>query len=88
MNKDEKTIYIGAQTKPCNAGVMETQCLQIKWDKNQKEWEFLYNNIEGFKYEQGNEYELIIKEEKIPNPPADGSSIKYTLIKEVYKKKK
>ncbi|QOG90671.1 DUF4377 domain-containing protein [Flavobacterium columnare] len=86
-NKDEKTIFIGAETKPCNTGVMESQCLQVKWAKNKKDWEHFYSNIEGFKYEQGNEYELIIKEEKVENPPADGSSIKYTLIKEISKNK-
>ncbi|MFK7050258.1 DUF4377 domain-containing protein [Flavobacterium columnare] len=86
-NKDEKTVYIGANTTPCNAGVMETECLQIKWSKNQKEWDFFYNTIQGFKYEKGNEYELVIKEEKVENPPADGSNVKYTLIKEVSKKR-
>ncbi|QYS89005.1 DUF4377 domain-containing protein [Flavobacterium davisii] len=48
---------------------------------------FFYNTIQGFKYEKGNEYELVIKEEKVENPPADGSNVKYTLIKEVSKKR-
>ncbi|WP_088444588.1 DUF4377 domain-containing protein [Flavobacterium oreochromis] len=86
-NTNKKTIYISAETKPCSTGLMETQCMLVKWTKDQKEWEYFYSSIQGFKYEIGNEYELIIKEEKIKNPPADGSSIKYTLIKEISKRK-
>jgi len=48
----------------------------------------LYSGIEGFTYEEGNEYVLEIKEEKIDNPPADGSSVKCILVKEISKIKK
>ncbi len=89
LNKkaNEKTIYIGAETKPCSAGVMQKECLQVKWTEDQKEWEFFYDDIEGFPYVKGYEYELIISEENVENPPADASSVKYKLIKEVSKKK-
>ncbi|MFK7078836.1 DUF4377 domain-containing protein [Flavobacterium oreochromis] len=87
MKKDEKIIYIGPETKPCHAGMMETQCLQVKWTKNQKEWEHFYDSIKGFKFERGNEYELIIKKEKIKNAPADGANVKYSLVKEINKRR-
>jgi uncharacterized lipoprotein NlpE involved in copper resistance len=82
-----KTLYIAAETKPCQAGVMQKECMQIKWKKDQKDWENFYDNIEGFIYEKGNEYELIINETKIDYPPADAPNIKYTLVKVVSKNK-
>lgn len=43
-------------------------------------WQPLYSGIEGFDYQWGFEYELTIRLQKIPSPPADGSSIRYFLI--------
>ena len=43
-------------------------------------WTKFYSNIEGFNYEPGTIYNLSVKTEPINNPPADGSSIKYTLL--------
>ncbi|HNF49270.1 MAG TPA: DUF4377 domain-containing protein [Chitinophagales bacterium] len=80
-------IYIGEHTLPCNAGVMQKQCMQIKWTADQKDWQLFYDQIEGFNYEEGYEYELLISKEKIVNPPADASDTKYTLVKEISKKK-
>jgi uncharacterized lipoprotein NlpE involved in copper resistance len=65
----------------------QKECLQIKWTKDQKEWELFYGEIKGFTYEKGNEYELIISEEKVDDAPADASCKKYKLVKEIYKKK-
>ena len=87
-NAGEKTIYIGAETKPCQLGEMQAECMQVKWTKNQKEWENFgqTTDIEGFAFEKGYEYELIISEEKLELAPFDASSVKYKLIKEVSKK--
>jgi hypothetical protein len=78
---NEKKLHIGATTKTCIAGEMETRCMQVKWSKDQKEWENFYGNIDGFAYQEGKEYELIVKEEKINNPPADATTKRYKLIK-------
>ncbi|WP_083506393.1 DUF4377 domain-containing protein [Chryseobacterium aquaticum] len=83
---DQKTIIIASQTVDCT-GVAPMKCLQVK-EKETDQWENFYSNIEGFTYEPGFEYELKVKTEKIENPPMDGSSIKYTLIKQVSKTKK
>tara|TARA_R100000935_G_C2836435_1_gene168383 strand:+ start:755 stop:1312 length:558 start_codon:yes stop_codon:yes gene_type:complete len=45
------------------------------------EWQYFYSNIEGFEYKSGFIYTLSVEKENISNPPADGSSIKYTLNK-------
>ena len=84
---NKKTILIGYTTQPCIAGVMETECMQIKWTKDQSEWEHFYGQIEGFNFEKGYEYELIVREEKVENPPADAPSVIYKLVKEVSKRK-
>jgi hypothetical protein len=84
--KDEKTMIIAAQTVDCT-GVAPMKCLQVK-EKQSDSWGNFYSNIEGFTYEPGFEYVLKVKTEKIENPPMDGSSIKYTLVKQVSKTKK
>ena len=83
---DEKTFIVGPQTVDCT-GVTPMKCLQVK-EKESDSWENFYSNIEGFTYEPGFEYVLKVKTEKIANPPADGSSIKYTLVNQVSKTKK
>ncbi|WP_312991819.1 DUF4377 domain-containing protein [Chryseobacterium flavum] len=82
---DEKTFIVGPQTADCT-GVAPMKCLQVK-EKASDSWTNFYSNIEGFTYEPGYEYVLKVKTENIANPPADGSSIKYTLVKQVSKTK-
>lgn len=79
---DLQRILISSETRACT-GVSPMECLLVKWDKNQENWELFYNPIQGFDYVKGYEYELIVKVEKVDNPPADASSLKYILIKEV-----
>ncbi|MCX8523226.1 DUF4377 domain-containing protein [Chryseobacterium formosus] len=83
---DEKTFIIASQTVDCT-GVAPMKCLQVK-EKASDSWGNFYSNIEGFTYEPGFEYVLKVKTEKIENPPMDGSSIKYTLVKQLSKTKK
>lgn len=83
---DEKTFIIASQTVDCT-GVAPMKCLQIK-EKESDSWGNFYSNIEGFTYEPGFEYVLKVKTEKLTNVPADASSIKYTLVKQVSKTKK
>lgn len=42
--------------------------------------QFFYNGIEGFHFTWGTSYELTVKVEKVSNPAADGSSLRYTLV--------
>jgi len=83
---DEKTFIVGPQTVDCT-GIAPMKCLQVK-ETQSGNWTNFYSNIEGFTYEPGYEYVLKVKTEKIANPPMDGSSIKYTLVKQVSKTKK
>lgn len=85
---NEYTIFIASETQPCDAGIRRMNCMKVKWNKNEKEYSLFYDEIEGFNYEAENEYELIISEEKVKNPPADASSVRYKLVKLVSKTKK
>ncbi len=82
-----KTYIVSAETRPCT-GVVPKDCLLIKTNKNDAEWQNFYSQIEGFTYEKGYEYQLLVKETKIAHPPADASSVRYTLIKLLSKQKK
>ncbi len=42
-------------------------------------WNKFYSTIEGFDYQPGIVYDITVIVEEISNPPADGSSLKYTL---------
>jgi len=79
----EKTLYVASETAPC-VGVAPMDCLQVKEDPD-AEWQMFYAPIEGFEFEAGYEYELRVLVEPVPNPPADASSLRYTLIEVVSK---
>lgn len=42
--------------------------------------------MDNFEYKAGTEYTLKVNVTDIPNPPADASSVKYTLIEIIDKK--
>lgn len=62
-------------------------CYWIKVDNNPV-WQITHSHINGFYYECGYEYELLVKAQEILNPPQDVSSSEYTLISIVSKKRK
>ena len=72
-----KFIYVSAETRPCT-GVAPMTCLQVR-EKENDAWQLYYGTIGDFEPQPGIEYRLRIVEEKIANPPADGSSIRWTL---------
>ncbi|WP_460687144.1 DUF4377 domain-containing protein [Niabella aquatica] len=89
LNNGEYIYWINSATKDCQ-GVGPMKCLEVQKNDTLEpgKWQLFYSQIEGFTYEPGYVYQLIIKEEQIPadRVPADGSSIKYTLVKQLEKK--
>ncbi len=79
----EITLFVGPALKEC-VGVAPMQCMQVKRSADAG-WEFFYDQIEGFTFEPGFEYELRVKEIVVENPPADGSSLRYELVAVVNK---
>lgn len=83
----QQTLYVASETKPCS-GVGKMDCLLIKTNKNQPEWEYLYSGIKNFNYEKGYEYQIVVKKYQIDNPPADAPSFEYHFVKIVSKTRK
>jgi heat shock protein HslJ len=79
VQAQNKIIYINHEMANC-IGVVPGKCLQYRY-KTSQPWLLLHGQIQGFNYEAGNMYKLKIRETKVKNPPADGSSIKRTLVK-------
>jgi len=74
----------------CTGYECQTECyLAQEGSKiDSREWDYFYEEIEGFVYEPGFVYKLLVIKEPIKNPPADHSNIKYTLKKELSKEPK
>lgn len=77
------TLYVGPSLVDCT-GVAPMQCMQVKRTP-EGEYELFYAPIEGFEYEEGYEYELLVEVTQVENAPSDGSSLKYTLVEVVSK---
>lgn len=82
------TIYVSSEMGE-SYGFNSTpeECMLVKFDNPNGEWEHLgLYRIEGFTYVKGHEYELRVKMTTLANPPADGYSHKYLLVKIVQDK--
>ncbi|MEU8901215.1 DUF4377 domain-containing protein [Nocardia sp. NPDC048505] len=72
-------IEVAAQEVPCT-GVAPMQCLQVRKDP-QAEWELHYFGIDGFDYQPGYTYRLLIEERPWVDPPADAPSVTWRLVR-------
>ncbi len=85
---DTVKLTIASEKRLADAGATTMEVFQVK-EGDEQEWTYFYNTIDGFTYEPGYEYVLEVKKETLEEPiPADASSIKYTLVKEVSKTEK
>lgn len=84
----EITIYVSSETGESYGFNSTTEeCMLVKFDNPNGKWEHLgLYRIEGFTYVKGHEYELRVKMTTLANPPADGYSHKYLLVKIVQDK--
>jgi heat shock protein HslJ len=74
----EKTVYIDSQRVECS-GVGRLTC--YRWRESpDAPWQLWYGPIEGLDFEPGVSYKLRVREYKVPNPPADASSIRWQLL--------
>ena len=84
----EITIYVSSETgESYGFNSIPEECMLVKFDNPNGKWEHLgLYRIEGFTYVKGHEYELRVKMTTLANPPADGYSHKYLLVKIVQDK--
>ncbi len=80
---EEITMYVGPEQVDC-VGVAPQKCLLVK-ESPDEEYTYFYSEIDGFTFEPGYEYELLVLVEPVENAPADATSLKYTLVEEVSK---
>ena len=76
---EKKIIYIADSFVDCQ-GVSAQKCIQVK-ENIEDEWTAFYNKIEGFEYEEGISYQIEVAISKVENPPEDGSSLNYKLVR-------
>ncbi|WP_417214308.1 DUF4377 domain-containing protein [Alcanivorax sp.] len=84
QEKPGQLLYVAPYGTAC-IGVGAMECLRVK-EEGDANWQLFYNHIEGFAYEEGFQYTLRVKVEEVASPPADGSSLRYTLLEVVEKK--
>ena len=78
---NKQIIILGPKKVTCDAEIMQKECYQVKWTEDQDDWEYIYNEIEGFTYEPGYVYKLFVSKKVIDNPPTDASSLQFSLIR-------
>ncbi len=76
-SKSIDELYVDSKRVDC-VGVAPQKCLRTRTDPN-GEWQFFYDTIEGFDYQEGFTYKLKVNTFNVENPPADASSIRYEL---------
>ncbi len=74
----QKILEIAPNLADC-VGVMKTQCMQVR--EAGGNWGNFFGAIEGFTFKPDYSYKLLVNVTKLENPPADGSSLKYTLVR-------
>ena len=73
-----RTLQVAPARVAC-VGVGPMTCLQVR-ESADAPWTRMYSDIAGFDYQPGYLYEIRIREDAVPNPPADGSSVRRTLV--------
>ena len=78
-----ETWWVGPERVECT-GVGLQECYQVQYgEQPTDDWEFFYDGVAGFdeQYEAGYLYQIQLQKKEVPNPPADGSSYVYSLVK-------
>ena len=76
---DRVMMEIAPQRVPC-VGEARTRCLRVRVLPDTT-WRLFYDRIEGFTFEEGYRWRLEVDRRHVPDPPADGSSLAYRLVR-------
>ena len=77
-------LFVARNRVPC-VGVGPMECLLVRYTAD-GEWEAFYNAIEGFSFDPGYRYALLVRRSRVAEPvAADASSIRYRLIRILHK---
>ena len=75
---DTTRLWIGPERVECE-GVAPMMCLQVA-ESEDGDYQLFYDTIEGFDYQEGTLYVIDVSITEVENPPADASSVQYTLV--------
>lgn len=78
-----ETLIIGPYTQTCQ-GFIEQQCY-LEFNEESQEWEFFYENIQGFNFEQGYIYTLKVRLEDRGTEIQDVGRYAYHLVEVISK---
>ena len=88
---EQVTLYVSSETgtySPIGFDVGLREGILIR-EKGHSDWICVgFDQITGFTYEKGNEYELLVKKTTLANPPQDARNVEYSLIRIVSQTKK
>lgn len=73
-----KRLWVKPDLVDC-VGEMEQKCLQVA-EAEDGEYTYFYDQIADFEFVEGTSYVIDVRIDEIADPPADGSSLAYTLI--------
>lgn len=76
-------LYVDSKIVDCT-GLVPQKCMRVRSSES-AQWEYFYGAIEGFEYEAGYHYKLLIDVTEVKNPPQDASSLRYKLKKIIEK---
>jgi hypothetical protein len=75
---DTTRLWIGPELVECE-GVAPMMCMQVA-ESADAEYQYFYDEIAGFDYQEGTSYVIDVEITEIEDPPADASSLRYTLV--------
>lgn len=77
-------MWIGPDLVECE-GVAPMLCMQVAYAEGD-DYQLFYDQIDGFTHEEGTAYVIDVAITEVDNPPADASSLQYTLVEVVESK--
>ncbi len=75
---DTTRLWIGPDRVECE-GVAPMMCLQVA-ESEDGDYQLFYDTIKGFNYQEGTSYVIDVSITEVENPPADASSLQYTMV--------
>ena len=77
-SSDVVRMWIAPELAECT-GVGPMECMQVAYTEG-GEPELFYSGIDGFEFVEGTSYVIDVKVTPVASPPADGSSLSYSLV--------
>lgn len=71
-------MWIGPERVECE-GVAPMMCMQVAYSED-SDYQLFYDEIVGFTPVEGTSYVIDVEITEVENPPADASSLEYTLV--------